>query len=132
MKETHLRAIASSLRYVEKHLVELRELLTKEAPTYEMYDYVDDLGDEYRERTLATIEDILSEVRRSKQMLDFGPTEMSLRQEAESVLSGVWVVIEGIRPKSLRGYGALSEADERTVAEIYRRLLEAQNNRSGG
>jgi len=129
MKDNHLRAMASSLRYIEKRLVELRELLTRKAPTYEMYNYIDDLDDEYKERTLSTIESILSEVSRSKLMLGLSPAEMSLRREVESVLSSVWVVIEGIRPKGLKGYGALSEADERTTTEIYTRLLHAQESK---
>jgi len=122
MNENHLRAITSSLLFAEKRLSELQDKLTRDDNRHQLYHYLNDLHTKHRETTLNSINEILYEINYTAQTLHLDPTEMSLRREAESVLSGVWVVLEGIKPESLKGYGTLSEADEQTMTKIYERF----------
>lgn len=125
MNENHLRSIKSSLLFVEKKVTDLQDRITREVDQNKLYRYVNDLDDEYRDRTLKRINHILSEIACTAQTLNIEPTEISLRREAESNLMSVWVVLESLKPEIMNGYGTLNDVDRQTLNFIYERFNKA-------
>jgi chaperonin cofactor prefoldin len=118
MNDNHRRAINSILRYVETRLIEGQLKLTNNK-IRELQCITDDFTPHEKTTNLLKIESLLDEIKRVKNMFSLENEETSLKREVGAALIEAWVILEGLRPQSLRNYGELDKDEETRLSQCY-------------
>jgi hypothetical protein len=126
LRESHERALGSSLWVIESNLQRIKASLSEgnsaeQTVTYRVRDNVDS---ESKPRILEVITDMLEEIRQMKDTFELKTEERSLKAEIAAALTEIWIILVDLEPERLNGYGELSESDK---ALIEPHLLSLQN-----
>lgn len=113
MNENHLRVINSSFRLIEEELRLLRYELIQDPMSQKtiFYNVAYDLSRNRKKKVLGKIEALLEELKRIGAELGLEVVEVNLSKRIMIVESQIWVLLEELEPKRLRGYGDLSDKE---------------------
>lgn len=137
LTDSQRRIIGSSLRVVEDQALACRRLLCRTETGYRLVRYHDEYSAERARELLAMLESLLATVYALAETAGVPPAHQSVRREFSAHLSCVWETLEDLRPRGLRGYGAVDPAAgsrlERLVDEAtdeIRRMLDHARGRA--
>jgi len=113
LNENHLRVINSSFRLIEEELRLLRYELIQDPMSQKtiFYNVAYDLSRNRKKKVLGKIEALLEELKRIGAELGLEVVEVNLSKRIMIVESQIWVLLEELEPKRLRGYGDLSDKE---------------------
>jgi len=108
-----LRVINSSFRLIEEELRLLRYELIQDPMSQKtiFYNVAYDLSRNRKKKVLGKIEALLEELKRIGAELGLEVVEVNLSKRIMIVESQIWVLLEELEPKRLRGYGDLSDKE---------------------
>jgi len=105
--------INSSFRLIEEELRLLRYELIQDPMSQKtiFYNVAYDLSRNRKKKVLGKIEALLEELKRIGAELGLEVVEVNLSKRIMIVESQIWVLLEELEPKRLRGYGDLSDKE---------------------
>lgn len=113
MNENHKRALASSLRVVERYLRTIHEdLIQGKDLDRTLYRKVNNIDGETRREILGIVTSMLDEIGQIKEKFSLKTKEEPIRREVNSLFGDVWVILQELRPKGLDDYGKMPEIDK--------------------
>ncbi|MCW3996133.1 MAG: hypothetical protein NWE98_08310 [Candidatus Bathyarchaeota archaeon] len=138
LRESHERALRSSLYIIEENLQRIRNLLTEGNSTNQTITYriVDNLDAESKPKIVNFIADMLDEIRQIKETFELETERINLRAEILAALDEVWIILVDLGPERLKAYGELLASEKALIEphtmslqdrlEMLRRLLREQ------
>jgi len=128
LKESHERALRSSLIVVEDNLRRLRDLLKEANPPIEQaitFNRINNINPKSKLRMANVITDMLNEIKQMKELFDLRTEQIDLRAEISAALNEIWIILIDLVPERFKTYGELSES-ERASIEPHITLLLSQ------
>ena len=117
LRESHERALSSSLYIIEDNLQRIKGLL-KEANVNEQtitYHRVDRIDPESKPKIIKVIADMLDEIKQMKETFALETEKINLRAEISAALDEVWIILVDLEPERLKAYGELSEPEKALI-----------------
>jgi hypothetical protein len=117
LRESHERALMSSLSVMEDNLQRIRALLKEGNPTEQTITYhrVDNIDPKSKPRIINVITDMLNEIKQMKELFQLETEEINLGAEISAALNEIWIILVDLNPESLEAYGELEESDKALI-----------------
>ncbi len=114
LRESHERALRSSLIVIEYNLQRVRTLLNEGNPTHRTITYrrADNLSQASKPIMVDLIDDILVEIRQMKEVFELKSEQINIRAEISAALDEIWIILVDLEPERLKAYGELSESEK--------------------
>ena len=109
LSENHRRALATSLRVVERNLLDIIKDLAQKKTDGLLYRTINDVDSESREEILKAVNLMLDEISKIKYEFMLESRSQSLTGTINGRFGEVWVVLEDLQPEKLQNYGELSD-----------------------
>jgi hypothetical protein len=125
MDENHKRALRSGLIIVEKLLHEICDDLSQNSDhaTPILYSKINDVDQRSAKKLRKITTSMLDVIRQIKEKFELGSNQESVRRQVYSRLSGIWTILEDLRPEKLEAYGRMYKADSELLGPYILRLL---------
>lgn len=130
ISDSHRRALAVSLRLIEKRLRSMEvELRHSGNPTKDaiMYRATYDIDDSKKSKMLPLISTMLDEIKQMKNDFGLEPDVERIRSSFSASLSQIWLFLEELRPGKLEAYGHLSSEERARIEPHILKLLKLRN-----
>jgi len=117
LRESHERALRSSLIVIEDNLQRVRALLKEGNPTQQTITYhrLDNIDLISKPKMVDVIRDILNEIKQMKELFEIETEKINLRAEISAALDEVWIILADLEPERFKAYGELSDSDKALI-----------------
>ncbi len=130
--DNHKRVLVNAFRHVDERLAELEQSMEAAGRQSPFHGYTMDISPSQRRMLITHIALIQESMVKflEDQNIRFKRSNMSVARVVKTTIQFLHITFEEIRPKYLRGYGALPDAAARDLDELATRiqkLLEQMN-----
>lgn len=109
LNEHQRRALSTRLALLDRFFYDVEELLIRDSPRGEMFEVINDISEEQREKVLGLINEARGEIHDSRDRLNLDIRHEYLRRWMAGHLSIFWTILEDCRAAKLSGFGGVSE-----------------------
>lgn len=110
LNENQRRALSTRLAMLDRFFYDVEQLLNAGSPRGEMFELINDLTDEQRERVISLVNQGRAEIRASRDQFNLEIKHEYLHRIMAGHLSIFWTILEDSRAAKLKGFGDVSPA----------------------
>lgn len=118
LKESHERALRSSLIVAEDNLQRVRALLKEANPPIEQtitFHRINNIDPKSKLRMANVVADMFNEIKQMKESFELETEQINLRAEISAVLNEIWIILVDLEPERFKAYGELSESEKASI-----------------
>ncbi len=110
LNEHQRRALSTRLAMLDRFFYDVEQLLSGESPGGEMFEVINDISEQQRERVLGLLKEGRNEIRRSRDQFNLEVKREYVHRIMAGHLSIFWTILEDSRAAKLEGFGGVSPA----------------------
>ena len=110
LNENQRRALSTRLAMLDRFFYDVEQLLSRNSPRGEMFELINDLTDEQRDRVIRLVNEGRAEIRASRDRFSLEIKHEYLHRMMAGHLSIFWTILEDSRAAKLQGFGGVSPA----------------------
>lgn len=110
LNEHQRRALSTRLAMLDRFLYDLEQLLTEDSPRGEMFEVINDLTEEQRDKVLSLVNEARDEIRVARDQFNLEVKREYAHRVMAGHLSIFWTILEDSRAAKLEGFGGVSPA----------------------
>jgi len=128
MNDKQKRVLVSALSEVEKMMGDLERLLSVPSIKEGVFSAFSEpvSGKKSKELTLK-IPEFKSNLKKIRDRFALDKETESIRNKCSSLIAGIWILLEEVKSKNLKGYGAVSKEDAKNIDELLNGLINQIN-----
>jgi hypothetical protein len=108
LNENQRRALSTRLAMLDRFFYDVEQLLSGDSPHGEMFELINDLTDEQRDRVTSLVNEGRAEIRASRDQFSLEVKHEYLHRMMAGHLSIFWTILEDCRAAKLQGFGGVS------------------------
>ena len=110
LNEHQRRALSTRLAMLDRCLYDVEQLLSGDSPRGEMFEVINDLTEDQRDKVLSLVNEGRNEIRISREQFNLEVKSEFLHQWLAGHFSIFWTILEDSRAAKLEGFGGVSAA----------------------